>query len=205
MRRALAALPFLLPLAACVGGDETQDLEAQVEGVPEGAGRMLVAGGCFWCVESDFEHLDGIYEVVSGYSGGEMPNPTYENHGEHLEVARIYYDPAAWDYARLAERFLRTIDPTDAGGQFCDRGHSYTTAIFYETEDEREAAETAVAEAADELGQAVVTPVRKAGPFTAAEAYHQDFYEKSPVRYRYYRASCGRDARVEALWGEAAS
>ena len=202
MRRiALAALPLLA--AACIGGDPTQDLSAQVEGVPEGAEVLMVAGGCFWCVESDFEQLGGVYEVVSGYAGGTSASPTYKSHVAegHREVARIYYDPARHDYAGLVRTFLRSVDPTDAGGQFCDRGHSYTTAVFYGTDGEEEAARAAVAEAEAAIDEPVVTAVVPTAAFTAAEAYHQDFYEKNPVRYAYYRNGCGRDRRLAEVWG----
>ncbi|WP_036767329.1 peptide-methionine (S)-S-oxide reductase MsrA [Parvularcula oceani] len=199
-----APLFALLPLlAACVGGDETQDLSSQVEGVPEGAESLLVAGGCFWCVEADFEKKEAVYEVVSGYAGGETPDPTYKTYeaGGHREVARIYYDPERTDYETLVRDFLRTVDVTDAGGQFCDRGYGYTTAVYYESEAEREAARAALAEAERQLGQEVVTDLAAEPDFTAAEAYHQDYYEKNPLAYRYYRTSCGRDARLEELWG----
>jgi peptide-methionine (S)-S-oxide reductase len=196
-----------LTLTACVGGDPTQDLSAEVEGVPPGAEVMMVAGGCFWCVESDFEKLGGVYEVVSGYAGGSTPNPTYKTHvaAGHREVARIYYDPAEHDYAGLVTKFLRTVDVTDDGGQFCDRGHSYTTAVFFDTAEEQRAATLAIEAAEAEIGRPIVTAVLPEADFTAAEAYHQDYYEKNPVRYSYYRKSCGRDARVAALWGEPAS
>ena len=204
MRHA-AALPALLLLAACAGGDPTQDLSAEVEGVPETAGVLMVAGGCFWCVESDFEAVDGVYEVVSGYAGGTSETPTYKSHVAegHREVARIYYDPEAHDYAGLVSAFLRSVDVTDDGGQFCDRGHSYTTAVFYGDDEERAAAERAVAEAEAEIGQPVVTEVLPEAAFTAAEAYHQDYYAKNPVRYSYYRGGCGRDDRVAEVWGQA--
>ena len=199
----LAALPLL---AACIGGDPTQDLSAQVEGVPDGAEVMMVAGGCFWCVESDFEKLSGVYEVVSGYAGGASPNPTYKSHVAegHREVARIYYDPAEHDYAGLVRTFLRSVDVTDDGGQFCDRGFSYTTAVFFDTGEEEAAAKAAIAEAEAEIGQPVVTAVVPTADFTAAEAYHQDYYEKNPVRYSYYRGGCGRDKRLAEVWGEEA-
>lgn len=206
-RHALTALPFLLAataLSGCVGGDPTQDLTAEVAGVPETAEVMMVAGGCFWCVESDFEKLDGIYEVVSGYAGGSTPNPTYKSHVAegHREVARIYYDPAEHDYAGLVSDFLRSVDVTDDGGQFCDRGYSYTTAVFFDTDEERAAAERAITEAEAEIGQPVVTAVVPTADFTAAEAYHQDYYEKNKLAYSYYRSGCGRDARVAEVWGQ---
>ena len=205
MRRiAFAALPLLL--VSCVGGDPTQDLAAEVDGVPPGAEVLMVAGGCFWCVESDFEALAGVYEVVSGYAGGESEDPTYKSHVAegHREVARIYYDPAAHDYAGLVATFLRSVDVTDDGGQFCDRGHSYTTAVFYETPAERAAAEAVIAEAEAALGRPIVTAVAPEAAFTAAEAYHQDYYQKNPVSYRYYRGGCGRDRRLAEVWGDEA-
>ncbi|MGE0408835.1 MAG: peptide-methionine (S)-S-oxide reductase MsrA [Amphiplicatus sp.] len=162
----------------------------------------VFAGGCFWCVESDFEKLEGVGEVVSGYSGGEKKNPTYHDHEGHLEAARIAYDPSVVSYRALVDYFLRHIDPLDAGGQFCDRGHSYTTAIFVANEDERAAAEAAIAEAEGVLGKKIVTPILPRGPFWAAEDYHQDYYKKNPRKYAYYRSACGRDARVRKLWGE---
>ena len=203
---ALAAAALALPLlAACAGKDVTQSEEIAAEGVPPSAAVLTVAGGCFWCVESDFEAVDGVYEVVSGYAGGTSETPTYKSHVAegHREVARIFYDPGAHDYAGLVALFLRSVDVTDDGGQFCDRGHSYTTAVFYETEEEAKAARAAVAAAEAEIGQPVVTVIEPVAPFTAAETYHQDYYEKNPVRYGYYRRACGRDARVAALWGEA--
>ena len=200
-----AALAAFALLAACAARDATQDVSLAVGEVPPGAEVLTVAGGCFWCVESDFEKLDGVYEVVSGYAGGTSENPTYKSHVAegHREVARIFYDPARHDYAGLVATFLRSVDVTDAGGQFCDRGHSYTTAVFYEDAAERAAAEAAVAAAEAEIGQPVLTAVEPEAPFTAAEEYHQDYYLKNPVRYGYYRRACRRDARVAEVWGEA--
>jgi len=165
---------------------------------------LIVAGGCFWCVEKDFDHVPGVVATTSGYSGGTMENPTYRNHEGHREVVRIDYDPAKTDYATLVTVFFRSIDPTDDGGQFCDRGHAYTTAVTYTTDEEKAVAEKAKADAAAALGQPIVTPVEKAGTFWQAEDYHQDYYKKNPIRYAYYRGGCGRDARVEQVWGKAA-
>lgn len=164
----------------------------------------IFAGGCFWCVESDFEAVPGVKEVVSGYTGGEMANPTYRNHGQHLEGARVIYDDTKVSYAQLLHTYWRSVDPTDDGGQFCDRGHAYTTAVFVANEEERKLAEESKAEAEEKLGKTIVTPIRDAGAFTDAEGYHQDYYKKNPARYSYYRRGCGRDARIEALWGEEA-
>lgn len=166
---------------------------------------IVVAGGCFWCVESDLEKLPGVGDVVSGYAGGGTSEPTYRNHADHLEVVEAPYDPSVISYAELAAYVLRHIDPLDAGGQFCDRGHSYTTALFYRTPEEEAAAKAAVADAEAELNQSVVTPVRALDKFWMAEGYHQDYYKKNPIRYKYYRNGCGRDDRVADVWGKAHS
>lgn len=165
----------------------------------------IFAGGCFWCVEADFDKVDGVLETVSGYSGGHTENPTYKqvtygNTG-HYEVVRVAYDPDTVDYATLVDYFLRHVDPTDAGGQFCDRGDSYRTAIFVADDAERAAAEAAIAAAGDTIGAPIVTPVLDASTFTAAEDYHQDYYAKNPQKYNYYRFACGRDNRIEEVWG----
>ncbi|MEZ5733515.1 MAG: peptide-methionine (S)-S-oxide reductase MsrA [Paracoccaceae bacterium] len=180
----------------------------------------LVAGGCFWCVESDFESVPGVKEAVSGYTGGTTKNPTYKQVGKggtgHYEAVEIRFDPAKVSYARLMELFFRSVDPTDAGGQFCDRGDSYRTAIFVRNAEQRNEAEAAKAEAEKALGRKIVTPILDAGPFYKAEGYHQDYYKgenivltrRGPKRqseaYKFYRNACGRDARVKALWGAAA-
>lgn len=175
--------------------------------LPAAAGETstaIFAGGCFWCVESDFDHVEGVVSTVSGYSGGTLANPTYQNHEGHREVVRITFDPARVSYATLVSIYFRSVDPTDAGGQFCDRGHAYTTAIYVADEKQKKAAEKARKEAEAALGQRIVTPVEAAGPFWDAEDYHQDYSRRNPLRYNYYRYACGRDARVEALWGAAA-
>lgn len=167
---------------------------------------LVVAGGCFWCVEADFDKVEGVVSTTSGYTGGTLANPGYKDVVRggtgHLEAVEIAFDPALVSEARLLDIFFRTIDPTDAGGQFCDRGESYTTAIFVSGEDQRQTAEAAKTEAAAALGQTIVTPIRDAGAFYPAEDYHQDFYKKNPVRYQSYRKGCGRDGRVRALWGK---
>lgn len=160
----------------------------------------VFAGGCFWCVESDLEKLDGVGDVISGYAGGETPNPTYRDHASHLEVVRAPYDPDVISYRELVDYFLRHIDPLDDGGQFCDRGHSYTTAVFYQNADQYEDAKAAKAAAETELGQPVVTPIRELDRFWIAEDYHQNYYKKNPLRYKLYRTSCGRDRRVAQVW-----
>jgi peptide-methionine (S)-S-oxide reductase len=180
----------------------------------------VVAGGCFWCVEADFERVDGVLEVVSGFTGGTVANPTYREvvagGTGHVEAVEITYDADRISYEQILHMFLRSVDPTDAGGQFCDRGFSYTTAIFVETVAEREAARAALSRAEQELGQRVVTPINDAAVFYPAEDYHQDYYRsddiiltrfgprRKAVAYDLYRDACGRDARVRELWGGAA-
>ncbi|MBU4529860.1 MAG: peptide-methionine (S)-S-oxide reductase MsrA [Hoeflea sp.] len=169
-------------------------------------GVAIFAGGCFWCVESDFDKVEGVSETISGYIGGKADNPTYETHTANgdREAVRITYDPAVVSYAELLKTFFRTVDPTDDGGQFCDRGYSYTTAVYALNDDQAAAAEAARKEAETVLGKTVVTPIEPSATFWPAEDYHQDFYEKSAVRYTYYRRACGRDNAVKALWGDEA-
>lgn len=171
---------------------------------PDGLATAVFAGGCFWCVESDFEKLEGVKEAISGYTGGLLQNPTYENHEGHVEAVQVTYDPEIVSYRKLVDYHLRRIDPLDDGGQFCDRGHSYTTAIFAADAAEWADAKEAAAEAEKVLGKKIVTPIADRTDFWLAETYHQDYYKKNPLRYRYYRAACGRDARVKKVWGDAA-
>ena len=164
------------------------------------------AGGCFWCIEADFEKLDGVGDVISGYTGGEVENPeykqvTYEDTG-HREAVEVPYDPTVISYAELVDYFFRHIDPLDASGQFCDKGFSYTTAIWVQNEEERTIAEAAKQNAEAELDKTVVTPILKAKKFWDAEDYHQDYYKKNPLRYKAYRTGCRRDARVRQVWEE---
>ena len=193
----IAAATALLSLAAL--SQEDADI-AETESVA--IETAIFAGGCFWCVESDFEKLDGVGDVQSGYSGGRLQNPTYRNHEGHLEVAHIPFNPEVISYRELVDYFFRHVDPLDDGGQFCDRGHAYTTAIFYNSEEQKEAAEAAKAEADKELGKPTVTPIRALDRFWVAEDYHQDYYKKNPIRYKFYRTSCGRDRRVAKVWGK---
>lgn len=179
--------------------------------------ELIVAGGCFWCVESDFESVPGVIEAVSGYTGGTTKNPTYKKIGKggtgHYEAVKISYDPAKVSREELLHLFFRSVDPTDAGGQFCDRGESYRTAIFVSNQAEKSAASAAKSAAQQELGQKIVTPILDAKTFYEAESYHQDYYKGSkivltrfgPIKqskaYKRYRDACGRDQRVKALWG----
>ena len=162
------------------------------------------AGGCFWCVEADFAKLDGVLDVVSGFTGGTLQNPSYRgNHEGHYEAAEITYDSDRISYRQLLQHFWRTVDPLDAGGQFCDRGFSYKTAIFVGNDEERVAAEQSLAEV-DALfpNDTVATVILPAGRFWPVEEYHQDYADKNPLRYKYYRFGCGRDQRVNELWGD---
>lgn len=165
----------------------------------------VFAGGCFWCTESDFEKLPGVLAAESGYTGGKVPNPTYEavSAGQtgHTEAVRVTYDPAQVSYAQLVEFFWRTIDPTEKDRQFCDVGNQYRTGIYWSSDTERQVAEASLA-ALQKSGKFknIYTEVKKADPFYVAEDYHQDYYQKNPLRYKYYRLSCGRDAQLKRVW-----
>lgn len=162
----------------------------------------ILAGGCFWCAEHDLEGVPGVVDVVSGYSGGSRSNPTYENHEGHREAVRVVYDPSRITYAELLRRFWPTIDPTDGGGQFCDRGNAYKSAVFVRNDVQREAANATKLEAARRLGgKPILTDILPERRFWPAEGYHQDYADKNPLRYRVYRQGCGRDARLRAVWG----
>ena len=168
--------------------------------------QAIFAGGCFWCMESDFEKIPGVKEVVSGYIGGTGENPTYDDYAGRgfIEAVRITYDPAVIPYEKLLDQYWLHIDPTDPGGQFCDRGHAYTTAIFYGTEEQKRVAEQSKAalENSGQLKKPVATKIIKAGTFYPAEDYHQDYHEKNPIRYKFYRFNCGRDSRLKELWDD---
>jgi len=177
---------------------------------PSGTSVATFAGGCFWCVEADFDKIEGVLSTVSGYMGGTTPNPNYKQVTAggtgHLEVVQITFDPTKVSYEKLVHHFWRTVDPYDAGGQFCDRGESYTTAIFTHSADQRKIADASKVELekSGPLKQQIATTVRDAGTFTEAEDYHQNFYRTNPARYKFYRFGCGRDQRVEAVWGKKA-
>ena len=171
------------------------------------ANVMIVAGGCFWCVESDFDHVPGVLETIPGYTGGHLKDPTYKDvtggKSGHLEVVAIKFDPKKVSYTELLDVFWRSVDPTDSGGQFCDRGDSYATAIFATTPEQKRLAEESKRKitAAGLLQRPIVTPIHDAGPFYRAEDYHQDYYQRNPLRYRLYRYNCGRDQRIAEIWG----
>ena len=216
--RSLAVHPTLalaaLALAAC-GQAATQ---TSTEATPRTAvldasggatAEAIFAGGCFWCTEKDFEAVPGVIEAVSGYTGGTTVDPTYEEVTRadtgHYEAVRVVYDPAQVSYAELVDYYFRTIDPTDARGQFCDKGDSYRTAIFA-TPEQRAIAEAELAEvrATKPFEAPVVTPVLDAQTFYDAEGYHQDYHKTNSLKYRFYRSGCGRDKRLRELWGDEA-
>ena len=174
------------------------------------AATAVLAGGCFWCMESDFEKLDGVSDVVSGFSGGTHPDPTYRGaHTGHYEAVLITYDPKVVDYQGILDHFWVNIDPFDARGQFCDKGHSYLAAIFVADDQERKLAEKSKQKVVEMFpDKEVVTPILPAAtffPIKGDEEYHQDYYIKSPLRYKYYRYGCGRDQRLKEVWGEKAT
>jgi peptide-methionine (S)-S-oxide reductase len=171
------------------------------------ADKAILAGGCFWCMEADFEKLAGVSDVISGFTGGTLKEPTYNgNHAGHFEAVEITYDPKVVSYRQLLDYYWVHIDPFDAGGQFCDRGHSYQSAIFVANDSERKIAEESKRQVVARFpGQTVVTPVLAATtfyPIKGEESYHQDYARNNPVRYQYYRWGCGRDQRLKEIWGE---
>lgn len=172
--------------------------------------KAIFAGGCFWCVESDFDKIPGVISTTSGYTGGNTVNPSYEQVSSHTtghaEAVEVVYDPAKVSYERLVTYFWHTIDPTVKDQQFCDHGSPYRTAIFTNGPEQLKVAQAARAtlEKTKPFKEPVVTEIVPAGVFYPAEDYHQDYYKKNPIRYKYYRASCGRDARLQQLWGDQA-
>lgn len=172
---------------------------------------LIVAGGCFWCVESDFEKLPGVQEVVSGYTGGTTENPSYEQVSSkktgHFEVVKITFDDAKISLAELVDYYWHTIDPTDPHGQFCDKGSPYKTALFYQNEQQKNLFNQSKQDITNSkpFAAPIVTEVLPAKTFWPAEDYHQDYARLNPVRYNYYRYACGRDARIEELWGKVVS
>jgi peptide-methionine (S)-S-oxide reductase len=174
------------------------------------ADTTILAGGCFWCMESDFEKLEGVTDVVSGFTGGTEKNPTYNgNHRGHVEAVQISYDPEVISYKKLLDYYWVNIDPFDGRGQFCDKGPSYLSTIFVANETERKTAEESKQGVADLFpDKKVVTPIIQAStfyPIKGEESYHQDYYKNNPLRYKAYRWNCGRDKRLQAIWGDKAT
>jgi peptide-methionine (S)-S-oxide reductase len=196
----MVAVP-LAALSAAAGGAGAERGDRPLE-------EAIFAGGCFWCMEPPFDEVDGVVSTTSGYTGGHKENPTYEEVSSgrtgHAEAIRIVYDPSKVDYRKLLEIFWRNVDPADAGGQFCDRGSQYRSAVFYRNEEQKRlAAESKTAlEASGRFDGGIATEIAPAGPLYVAEEYHQDYYRKNPIRYNFYRYGCGRDKRLSELWGK---
>jgi peptide-methionine (S)-S-oxide reductase len=200
--RALAVLAIAILAPAAVAQQDS------ATSAKDGRAVATFAGGCFWCMEPPYDKLDGVLATISGYTGGTTADPTYEEVSQggtgHVEVVQVTYDPAKVTYEKLLEVFWRNVDPLDAGGQFCDRGDQYRTGIFVHDEEQRRLAEESrqALEDGQRLdGQPIVTEIEEADAFYPAEDYHQDYYEKNPVRYKFYRWNCGRDQRLAELWG----
>ncbi len=211
--RAVALLPLvLLGGLACAGGGAAPASRApQTAAAPAlepGQAEAVFAGGCFWCMEKPFDKLPGVISTTSGYTGGEIDGPSYKevsmHQTRHYEALRVVYDPKVVDYAHLLQVFWHNIDPTQGNGQFCDKGDQYRSAVFTNDPEERKLALQSKQAVQQELGQDVVTLVLPAKTFWMAEDYHQDFYLKNPDHYTRYRTGCGRDQRLEALWGDKA-
>jgi len=202
MKRAVTATVSAVLLAAGTAAVPATAADARA--------RATFAGGCFWCMEAPFDKLPGVIATTSGYTGGRVKNPTYEQVSAgrtgHAEVVQVLYDPAKIGYAQLLEVFWHNIDPLARDAQFCDRGSQYRSAIYYHDEEQKRLAEESkrALEASGRFKQPIVTEIAPAGEFYPAEAYHQDFYRTNPARYRQYRFGCGRDRRLKELWGEAA-
>ncbi|HEY1246167.1 MAG TPA: peptide-methionine (S)-S-oxide reductase MsrA [Hyphomicrobiaceae bacterium] len=208
--RRLARWLWALAFAAGIGAAAAQAPSPAGKAPAAGATAVATfAGGCFWCVEEAFEKVPGVISAVAGYTGGHVPNPTYQqvSHEDtgHAEAVRVTYDPARVSYAQLVDWFWRNIDPTQADGQFCDLGSSYRSAIFVHDDGQRKIAEAAerALQASGRFKQPIVTEIAAAGRFYAAEDYHQGYYRKNPYRYRFYKFNCGRVQRLEQIWGRA--
>jgi peptide-methionine (S)-S-oxide reductase len=179
---------------------------AHAQAPAEGQAIATFAAGCFWCVESDFDKVEGVISTTSGYTGGKVANPTYNQVSAggtgHTEAVQIVYDPGKVTYAKLLDVFWRNVDPLAKNRQFCDVGDQYRSAIFFHNDEQRQLAEASKKKVAERLEAPIQTEIVTAGTFYKAEEYHQDYYKKNPVRYNYYRWNCGRDQRLQQLWGK---
>lgn len=187
---------FLATFVLAGGSYSTRAAEAKT---------AIFAGGCFWCVEDVFDKVDGVTETVSGYAGGKTPDPTYGSHKGYIEALQVTYDPSKVTYAQLLDHYWRNIDPFDATGQFCDKGPAYRTAVFVSNDDEKTLAEATKQEIADRFDKTVATVVRPTSTFYAAEDYHQDYHQKNPISYKYYKWNCKRAQRLAEIWGDKSS
>lgn len=200
----------LLPLAAAfaAGMAASTSHAAETTTATDSASTAVFAGGCFWCMEAPFDHQAGVIDTTSGYIGGELENPSYEEVSRggtgHAEAVQVTYDADEISYAQLLEIFWRNIDPFAKDRQFCDSGSQYRSAIFYANDRQRKLAEASKAEMQERFDRDIATQVMPAGAFWDAEDYHQNYYEKNPLRYKFYRFSCGRDDRLEEVWGNEA-
>jgi peptide-methionine (S)-S-oxide reductase len=205
-------IPSMLSVLAVVlliSFAQARDNEQGMTAMSEKYQTATFAGGCFWCVESDFDKVAGVVETVSGYMGGHVKNPGYKQVSAggtgHAEVVRVTFDPEQVSYTQLLEVFWHSIDPTVRDQQFCDKGRQYRSAVFYQDEQQQQLAEQSrqALEQSKPFKAAIVTEIEPAKTFYAAEDYHQNYYKKNPLRYKYYRHSCGRDQRLQQLWGKA--
>ena len=201
-----SALAVLLLLGGCGGGSDGRTARAEEKTGGAQMEEAIFAGGCFWCMQAPFEKLKGVSSVVAGYTGGEGKDPTYEDYAEkgHVEAIDVTFDPAQITYSQLLDVFWRQIDPTDAGGQFVDRGPQYRSAIFYHNDEQKRLAEKSKQElaASGKFDKPIVTEILKAAVFYKAEDYHQDYYKKNPIRYKFYRSRSGRDQFLDKVWGK---
>jgi len=202
-----ALLTSLLVVGSAVSAPADTSTAAPAAAPGGKTATATFAGGCFWCMEPPFEKLDGVVSVTSGYTGGSKKDPTYEEVSGggtgHAESIEVIYDPAKISYEKLLDVYWHNVDPVTPNAQFCDHGNQYRTAIFYHDEEQKKAAEKSKQEleASGKLGKPIVTQIVAATQFYPAEEYHQDYYKKNPIRYHYYRYNCGRDQRLEELWG----
>lgn len=199
-----------LVFASLLGSGMSLILTTQAQTVPDViSAKAIFAGGCFWCVESDFDRVPGVISTTSGYTGGKTLNPTYEQVSSHTtghaEAVQVVYDPSKVSYEKLVDYYWHSIDPTVKDQQFCDHGTPYRTVIFVQDAEQMKiaTASRAALEKSKPFKEPIVTEIVMASTFYPAEEYHQDYYKKNPIRYQYYRSSCGRDARVKQLWGHA--
>lgn len=199
MKKRFATLLAAFTLFISTTGAAQMSNEANIK-------TAIFAGGCFWCMEKPFEQIDGVIEAKSGYTGGHVDNPSYEEvsagNSGHYEAVKITYDANKVNYQTLLDTFWVNVDPIDATGQFCDKGSQYRAAIFYQNDEEKALAEASKEKVAEKLASAVATGIVKASTFYDAEEYHQNYYKKNPIRYHFFRSRCGRDSRLEQLWGE---
>ncbi|MCB0344297.1 MAG: peptide-methionine (S)-S-oxide reductase MsrA [Bdellovibrionales bacterium] len=203
----ICALLFLIICWSFFGAHPSSDAVAETEPAHhQNLGTATFAGGCFWCMEPPFDKIDGVISTTSGYTGGRVANPTYKQVSSgttgHAEALQVKYDPKKVSYEQLLEVFWKNVDPTDGGGQFCDRGEQYRTAIFYDSDEQKQLAEKTKAAVEQKYKIGIVTEITAASTFYPAEDYHQNYYQRNPIRYKYYRYSCGRDQRLEQLWGK---